>query len=535
MTRLSRALFTACVVCGAAFASLAGAQPTAPTAATTGASDTLRVLYESEYAWRQQQQGKIKNPDGKWVDGENLPRVDAATQSAHLDYWEKKLAALSNIPREELDREDRINADVFRQIVATLADEVRFRSYETPFNSDTFFWTGLYPRLGGFDDLAAYGRYAARLHDLDRYFGEHIVNMRAGLQRGYSVPRITLRGREASIEAYLAPGRKNPFWTPMTDMPASISPADREALQLKVAEAIDKSVVPAYRRLLTFFREEYMPSARTTLAASELPDGEAFYRAQIHGFTTLDLTPEAIHEQGLAEVARIRSEMLSTIEATGFDGEFAAFLEFLRNDPQFYARTGRELLSYSAYVAKRADGKLGDVIGFLPRRRFTILPVPEALAPFYTSGRGGLDSCLMNTHDLPSRPLYNLPALTLHECAPGHALQAAIAREAPGDIPEFRRDNYFSGYGEGWGLYTEWLGTLDGGLRNTVRELRSPLLRDVAGLPPGHRYRYPPLRLDPGAGTGLPARTHRAVQSRGSHRSRPLYFMAWAGAGLQTG
>jgi uncharacterized protein (DUF885 family) len=136
----------------------------------------------------------------------------------------------------------------------------------------------------------------------------------------------------------------------------------------------------------------------------------------------------------------------------------AAFFEFLRTDPQFYAKSPDELMGISAYVAKRMDGKLKEVLGFLPRHRFAIRPVPDAIAPVYTGGRGGYDACLMNTYNLPARPLYTLPALTLHECAPGHALQAAIAREAPTDIPEFRAYNYFSGYGEGWGLYTEWLG-----------------------------------------------------------------------------
>jgi uncharacterized protein (DUF885 family) len=200
------------------------------------------------------------------------------------------------------------------------------------------------------------------------------------------------------------------------------------------------------------------PARETRWQRKELPDGEAFYRAQIRGYTTLDLTPQEIHDTGLREVQRIRSQMELILEEVDFDGDMAAFFEFLRTDPQFYAKTPDELMGVSAYVAKRMDGKLSEVLGFLPRRRFAINPVPPAIAPIYTGGRGGLNACLMNTYNLPARPLYTLPALTLHECAPGHALQAAIAREAPGEVPEFRARNYFSGYGEGWGLYTEWLG-----------------------------------------------------------------------------
>jgi uncharacterized protein (DUF885 family) len=149
--------------------------------------------------------------------------------------------------------------------------------------------------------------------------------------------------------------------------------------------------------------------------------------------------------------------MNETMRQSGFKGTFPEFLAFLRTDPQFIARTPDDLLGVSAYAAKRVDGKLGQYFDILPRRRFTIIPVPEALAPFYTAGRGGLESCQMNTHNLPVRPLYNIPVLTLHECAPGHSFQAALAEEGK-SLPRFRRNVYFSGYGEGWGLYTEYLG-----------------------------------------------------------------------------
>jgi uncharacterized protein (DUF885 family) len=181
----------------------------------------------------------------------------------------------------------------------------------------------------------------------------------------------------------------------------------------------------------------------------------------IEKFTTLDLTAQEIHDIGLAEVARIRAEMQTVMRRSGFKGTLAQFMTFLRTDPQFYAKTPRELLSYSAYVSKKADAKLAETIGFLPRYRHGIVPVPAALAPIYTGGRGGLEACMMNTYNLPARPLYTLAALTLHECTPGHSFQAALAREGP-ERPAFRNGTSFSGYGEGWGLYTEWLGTVMG-------------------------------------------------------------------------
>jgi uncharacterized protein (DUF885 family) len=220
-------------------------------------------------------------------------------------------------------------------------------------------------------------------------------------------------------------------------------------------------LAPAYAELLTMIREEYLPKARTTLAATSMPDGERYYKAMIEKYTTLDLTAQQIHDIGRGEVARIRAEMETVKERAGFKGTMEEFFTFLRTDPQFFAKTPRELLSYSAYVSKKADWKLRETIGFLPRYRHGIRPVPDAIAPIYTGGRGGLDACLMNTYNLPSRTLYTLPALTLHECTPGHSFQAALALEGP-ERPPFRRGTSFSGYGEGWGLYTEWLGTIMG-------------------------------------------------------------------------
>jgi uncharacterized protein (DUF885 family) len=241
-------------------------------------------------------------------------------------------------------------------------------------------------------------------------------------------------------------------------MPASMPAAEQERLREAARAAIREAVVPAYRELLAMFRGEYLPRTRNSLAATAMPDGRAYYQAMIRTYTTLDLTPEQIHAIGLGEVARIRAEMETTMRRANFAGTLPEFIHFLRTDPQFYARTPRELLAFASYVVKRADGALGETFGTLPRYRHGIVPVPDSIAPIYTAGRGGLENCLFNTWNLPQRPLYAIPALALHECTPGHSFQAALALEAP-ERPDFRRDLYFSGYGEGWGLYVEWLGT----------------------------------------------------------------------------
>jgi uncharacterized protein (DUF885 family) len=421
------------------------------------ADDRLRALYTAEWDWRQAELGR--DDGGRGGSGRFAP-VDAVSQHARLAYWTRTLATLDAIPYAELSLEERINASVFRTSIQALANDIRYKTYEAPFNSDTFFWTSFTPRQS-FQTADEYRRYLARLRDVPRYFDEQIVNMRAGLARGYTVPRVAVTGRDQTIVPYVAADTSNPLYTPFRVMPASIPAAAQAALRAEAATVLRSSIAPAYTKLLAMIRDEYMVKARTTLAAKSLPDGDAYYKAMIEKFTTLDLTAQQIHDIGLAEVARIRAEMETVMQRAGFTGTLAEFMTFLRTDPQFYAKTPRELLSYSAYVSKKADLMLGETIGFLPRYRHGIVAVPAALAPIYTGGRGGLEACQMNTYNLPARPLYTLAALTLHECTPGHSFQAALAREGP-ERPAFRDGTSFSGYGEGWGLYTEWLGTVMG-------------------------------------------------------------------------
>ena len=419
----------------------------------TGSADArLRALYTDEWNWRQRELGR--------GEGGRFAPVDAASQAKRLEYWTKTLTALNAIPFDQLSPEEKVNAQVFKASIQGLADDVRFRVYEAPFNADTFFWTSFTPRQG-MPTAEAYRGFLARLRDVPRHFDEQTVNMRAGLARGFSVPRVSVVGRDETIVPYTRADETNPLFVPFTMMPPNMPAQDQEALRAEATTVIRDIVAPAYVKLLDFIRTEYLPKARTTLAANKMPDGEAYYQAMIEKFTTLKLTAKEIHEIGLKEVARIEGEMVATKERAGFKGSMAEFFQFLRTDPQFYAKTPKELLSFSAYVAKKVDMKLGDTIGFLPRRRHGILPVPPSLAPIYTGGRGGLEACLMNTYDLPSRPLYTIVPLTLHECTPGHSFQAALALEGP-ERPPFRRGTSFSGYGEGWGLYCEWLGTVMG-------------------------------------------------------------------------
>src|SRR5688572_17409073 len=427
---------------------------------TNSADARLRALYTAEWTWRQQEMARRSDAPGEAGASDHFPRVDAASQERRYAYWQRALAVLDSIPFDRLSSEEQVNAQVFGTSIRALANDVKYKTYEAPLNSDTFFWSEFTPRQG-FGTIDVYRNYLARLRDVPRYFDENIANMRAGMARGYTVPRVSVVGRDRTIEPYLKADSTNPLYTPFVTMPATISAADQATLRMDAENAIQTVIVPAYTRVLAFMRDEYLPNARTTLGASTLPDGATFYQAMIEKFTTLDLTAQQIHDLGLREVARIKAEMEVTKQAAGFSGTMAEFFQFMRTDPQFYAKTPRELLSYSAYVSKKADWKLAETIGTIPRRRHGIRPVPEALAPIYTGGRGGLETCLMNTYNLPARPLYTLASLTLHECTPGHSFQAALALEGP-ERPPFRRGTGFSGYAEGWGLYTEWLGTVMG-------------------------------------------------------------------------
>jgi uncharacterized protein (DUF885 family) len=431
---------------------------------TPSADSRLQAIYTEEWKWREEQ--FPDNEDAQKSIQDHLPKVDPASQAMRLRKWQDVLQRIDTIPRAELSPAEQINFDVYRpQIQALIADQ-QFREYEMPANSDTTFWTDIgYTARRQYRRVQDYRNWIAQMKDMPRYFHEQMDEMRAGLKRGFTPPRVTLEGRDASITAVTdATPEGSLFYTPFKDMPG-ITEADKKSLREEAISTIRDTVQPTYRELLTFFRAEYLPGTRTTLAAYDLPDGAAYYRSRIRLFTTLDQDPQAIHAFGESEVARLHEQMLGAMRETGFAGDFPAFLAFLRKDPQFQAKTPEELLMRAAWIAKRFDGKASQYFGLLPRARFAIRPVPEDLAPFYTAGRGGPGVYLLNTYNLPSRPLYNLTALTLHESAPGHAFQLPLAREHK-QQPDFRQQTYLSAYGEGWALYCELLG-LEMGMYDT--------------------------------------------------------------------
>ncbi|MBS0581137.1 MAG: DUF885 family protein [Proteobacteria bacterium] len=417
----------------------------------------LAAIYEAEWKWRTEQQPD--DEDGVRPISDHLPRVDPATQQMRLRYWEEVQEKLAGIHRDRLSPAAQVDYEVYAAQIAVLVANQRFRDFEAPANADTTFWTDIgYTARRAFRTVDDYRHWIAQMRDIPRYFHEQMQQMRAGMRRGFTPPRVTMQGRDGSLTAVTeASPEASLFYTPFTE-PMPGVPRERQAqLKAEALATIREVVQPAYRELLAFMREEYVPGMRESLAAQDLPDGKAYYRAKIIEYTTLDMDPGEIHRLGVQEVERLHAQMVAAMKETGFQGDFPAFLRFLRRDPQFYVKTPEELLMHAAWIAKRLDGKIGQYIGYLPRARFAIKPVPADLAPFYTAGRGGNGVYLLNTYDLPSRPLYNLTALTLHESAPGHAFQMPIAMEHK-DQPAFRQLTYISAYGEGWALYCELLG-----------------------------------------------------------------------------
>jgi len=416
----------------------------------------FQAIYTAEWQWRDEQ--FPDNEDAQKPIQDHLPKTDSQTQAMRLRRWQDVLRTLDAIPTAELSPAEQLNYAVYRPQIETLIASQKFRDYEMPANADTTFWTDLgYTARRPYRTLQDYRNWIAQMKDIPRYFREQTDEMRRGLQRGFTPPRVTLKGRDASITAVTeAAPEASLFYTPFRDMPG-VPEAEQITLRKQAINTIRDSVQPAYRELLRFMRTEYLPGTRTTLAAYDLPDGRAYYQAKIREYTTLDEDPAAIHTFGESEVGRLHEQMLAVMKESGFTGDFPAFLKFLRTDPRFRAKTPEELLMRASWIAKRFDGKASQFFGLLPRARFGIRPVPEDLAPFYTAGRGGPGLYLVNTYDLPSRPLYNLTALTLHESAPGHAFQMPLALEHK-QQPEFRQHTYLSAYGEGWALYCEKLG-----------------------------------------------------------------------------
>ena len=400
-----------------------------------------------------------------------LPNVSDMARTADYDRlkaFKQRHTALRRSPEfSEFNAVQRLNYEMMQFLLDQRQRLIPFDESRVPFVNDSGFFNEMsyVSRQTQFNRTEDFEDYAARLAQLPRYFAQHRNNMQRGINDGFTASADILPGVINTIRTLSqGPASEHPLFAPFLDYPDRINQAERSRLTGLGTAAINISVLPAYSDLLKFFEDNYAPAARTDVGIGSSEEGRDYYRALVRNFTTLDLSPDEVHEMGLREVARIRTEMDTVIEESGFEGSFAEFLDFLRTDPQFYAQSEQELLMRAAWLAKRIDGKMPEFFGTLPRLSYGVMKVPDEIAKNYTTGRywggspevGQAGFYVVNTYDLTMRPLYNLPALTAHEGVPGHHHQIALAQELE-DIPDFRKSLYATAFGEGWGLYSEKL------------------------------------------------------------------------------
>jgi len=455
-----------------ALCSLACAQDRDPVA-------ELDALFDEAWEYQLREHPTFATSVGDHRYNDRLASVSVEDEQRREAYWREVRVRLNAIDRSRLDGVDRINYDIFERQLEDGQASFEFSEYLIPITSDWSFHNALalLPRSVPLRTTRDYENYIARLNAFDRVFEQNTVLMRRGMATGHSQPRVVLDNYESYLEPHIVDDvARSVFWAPFERFPATMPAADRERLREAAVKAITRVVVPSFRSFLEFMVKEYIPGARDTVGASELPDGRAYYAWCVRNHTTLDASPEEIHQTGLTEVERIRGEMQSIINQLGFQGDFSDFLEFLRTDPRFFMDSPREYMKEARDIAKRMDGKLPSLFKTLPRLPYGVEPVPDHLGPNFTTGRyvqapiGGTSAGTywVNTHALESRPLWALPALTLHEAVPGHHLQIALSQELEG-LPNFRRFSYVNAFGEGWGLYSERLG-VEAGIYRTPYE-----------------------------------------------------------------
>ncbi len=432
-------------------------------------SKSQRDLFDREWRWRLREQPLLATAVGVHDHDDRLPAESLADQQRRAEASQGFLDELARIERARLAWEDQASYDIFSAQLRDRLGAHRYREHLVPLNADSGFHSSFarLPETVPLGTVRDHENYLARLKAFPRYVDEHIALMREGLRLGMTQPRVVLGGVEGTVRAHVVEAaEKSVFWKPFVSLPNAVPAAEQARLRDAGRAAILEHVSPGYARFLEFMLREYLPGARASLGASELPDGRAYYDHLVRHFTTLDdMTAERVHQVGLQEAQRIQGEMEAVIRQVGFQGDFAAFLQFLRTDPRFYVKTPEALLKEASFIAKRMDARLPALFRTLPRLPYGVAPVPDHIAPRYTAGRyvgPPLGSpqpgyYWVNTYALETRPLYNLEALTLHEAVPGHHLQNALARELTG-LPAFRRFSYLSAFGEGWGLYSERLG-----------------------------------------------------------------------------
>ena len=385
---------------------------------------------------------------------------------ADYDFYGTLLEKINGITVAKLTSEDRISLKLLKFLVEDHRANFEFQTHLNPLLSDSGFHNSLVYRVRPSTSKKQSIAYLKMLQAIPMFVDQNLILLKKGLESGVSQPLIIFDGYESSYDKHITETVENNFYfSPFKNLPDQFSSEEKDSLMNVAHATIQKDVIPSFQKIKTFFETEYYPQTRKAIGVSQTPNGSAFYKDRIAYYTTLDMTAEEVHQLGLKEVAKIKNAMEAIITEVEFQGSFEDFFAFLRSDKQFYAQSGDELLMRARDIAKRLDEQLPKFFKTLPRTPYGVAAVPDAIAPKYTGGRyiptrpnsTNPGYYWVNTYNLPSRPLYVLPALTAHEAVPGHHLQMALNSELSTEIPSFRRSLYLSAYGEGWGLYTEAL------------------------------------------------------------------------------
>lgn len=410
-----------------------------------------------------------KFQDHKGYDKEKFPLGVFTKQhyQDEADFAQATLDELSKIDIKNLSETDKISFDLLAFVTQDRIDFFEFEQYLNPILSDEGFHNNLAYEVRPLTNYTQVKEYLNKLNAIPEFVDQHLINLREGLEKGVSQPRVIFKGYESSYDDNIVENFQDSYYySPFKNLPSDLNEFQRDSVLTAAKIAVETKVTPEFVRIKSFFETEYLPKTRTSLGVSETPNGAALYQNRINWYTTsTQYTAEDIHQIGLREVARIKSQMEQIIADLKFEGSFEDFLVFLRTDEQFYAKSPEQLLMIARDMAKRADAQLPRFFKTLPRKPYGVAAVPDAIAPKYTGGRyipttnesTNPGYYWVNTYNLPSRTLYTLPSLTVHEAVPGHHLQGSLNLELGDSIPQFRRDLYLSAYGEGWGLYCEYL------------------------------------------------------------------------------
>ncbi|BBM87924.1 DUF885 domain-containing protein [Candidatus Uabimicrobium amorphum] len=428
-------------------------------------TEQLSQLFDEIWEWQMETDPLSATFYGDHRYNDRLPSLRLEDIEEQATKKREFVEKLQQINVDELKQTDQINHKIMHRLLDEKLQSFHFNMHLMPLSQVHGFHVYL-PELPNYTVLRAakdYEMYITRLQKIPQYIEEHIELMRVGLQKGCTLPKVALSSCTKSISTQAKQKvDENPLFQPFLKIPVTIE--NGQELKESGEQAVQE-IQQSYQNFLQFLSEEYITNTREEIGISAIPNGKACYEFLVKSQTTLDVTPQEVHDIGLREVERIKAEMLKILEQVNFSGDLEQFCKFLHSDERFYAKSEKQLLAEVSFILKTMDGKLPQLFSHLPRTPYGIKKVPDQVAArmpaaYYMPAPGdgnGAGFYFVNTYNLESRPLYELEALSLHEAVPGHHLQIAIQQELT-ELPKFRRFARFLGFLEGWALYCEKLG-----------------------------------------------------------------------------